>query len=124
MPLDGNQALIRTGAMALAALGASFAFAQAATLVLNGPQEQGSAVVPAASSSLLVQVQAPARGAAGRHAPRLARPVATADGVSVAFAIRVAGINRHAVTRRIRWAAIGERRDRAQSQQRTHRYDQ
>jgi flagellar L-ring protein precursor FlgH len=63
MTLDRNHALIRTGTLtALAAFGASgawpsIAFAQEQALVLTGQQIQGAAVVPAATASLMVQVQ-------------------------------------------------------------------
>ena len=60
MSLDKN--LIRTSALALASMGASLAWQSAALaqerLVLTGEQEESDSAAPAASSSMLVQVQA------------------------------------------------------------------
>ncbi len=90
MALDRNHALIRIGTLALAGFGASqtwlsVAFAQEEALVLNGEQEQGAAVVPAATSSLLVRVQATPGADLEPHALRAVSMFAIAPAESRIF---------------------------------------
>ena len=91
MALDRNHALIRTGTLtALAAFGAgqtwlSVAFAQEEALVLTGVQEHGAAVVPAATSSLLVRAQAAPAADLEPHALRAVSMFAIAPAESRIF---------------------------------------
>ncbi len=90
MALDRNHALIRTGTIALAAVVASqtwqsVAFAQEEALVLTGHPEQGAAVVPAATSSLLVRAQAASGDNLEPHALRAVSMFAIAPAESRIF---------------------------------------
>jgi flagellar L-ring protein precursor FlgH len=88
MPLDRKHTVIRAGTLAaLAAIGVwqSVALAQEEALVLTGEDEQGPAVVPAASSSLLVQVQARPGASAEPHALRSVSMFAIAPAESRIF---------------------------------------